>query len=421
MAYLTPVNSFSHAKQREKLLIVVDYYFTPTKKTPADTNGVVTQLNQLIPKLRDYAGVEVISLSNDVGHRSHPFYSNYFRLAKSPKTPLVKAFKDYQPTTVLVMTEGRMGRMATSMAKKLNLPVISFVTTKFDVSGSRLKPFSLLPKFFQKVIQSYLRRFHNAADATMVYSAGQINELQVKQGHKKDKPWGVVAGGIDTRLFSPMHRDTEKLLALMKESQPSGLFPRPWYVTLSRVEYSKNIDAFLRSQPNKPFVGTKIVIGDGPYLPELRKRYADDSSVVFLGNRSHDKELPWILASSDVFVFPSLYFDTFGAVQLEALASGLPVVTYNDIGPVEVNRFHGDTQPPLMFFQNDHKERLGKTMESAAEQLLNGGTEEFYRRRCAAYVREHYTQERFAKRFFDEIAKALTTVREQNCHSPKES
>ena len=41
------------------------------------------------------------------------------------------------------------------------------------------------------------------------------------------------------------------------------------------------------------------------------------------------------LASADVFVFPSLT-DTFGVVQLEALASGVPIAAFPVTGPKDV-------------------------------------------------------------------------------------
>src|SRR5262249_53415075 len=45
------------------------------------------------------------------------------------------------------------------------------------------------------------------------------------------------------------------------------------------------------------------------------------------------------LAAADVFVFPSLT-DTFGVVQLEALASGVPIAAFPVTGPKDVIADH---------------------------------------------------------------------------------
>jgi glycosyltransferase involved in cell wall biosynthesis len=63
----------------------------------------------------------------------------------------------------------------------------------------------------------------------------------------------------------------------------------------------------------------------------LRRRYPD---VRFLGSL-HGKTLAAHIAAADVFVFPSLT-DTFGVVQLEALACGVPVAAFPVTGPRDV-------------------------------------------------------------------------------------
>ena len=77
--------------------------------------------------------------------------------------------------------------------------------------------------------------------------------------------------------------------------------------------------------------GTKLVVGGGPSLEQLRLQYSD---TVFLGPKVGE-ELATLFASADAFVFPSRT-DTFGLVLLEALASGTPVAAYPVTGPIDV-------------------------------------------------------------------------------------
>jgi glycosyltransferase involved in cell wall biosynthesis len=104
-------------------------------------------------------------------------------------------------------------------------------------------------------------------------------------------------------------------------------FPRPIFMTLGRVAVEKNIDAFL----SLDLPGSKIVIGKGPQEAELKRRFPDAK---FLGHMDNGV-LASHLAAADVFVFPSLT-DTFGIVQLEALASGVPIAAFPVTGPKDV-------------------------------------------------------------------------------------
>jgi len=103
--------------------------------------------------------------------------------------------------------------------------------------------------------------------------------------------------------------------------------PRPVAVYLGRVAIEKNIRAFL----DMSFAGSKVVIGDGPDLSQLRKEYP---AVNFTGYRT-GKALAEHIADADVMVFPSKT-DTFGIVMLESMACGIPVAAYPVTGPVDV-------------------------------------------------------------------------------------
>ena len=77
--------------------------------------------------------------------------------------------------------------------------------------------------------------------------------------------------------------------------------------------------------------GTKVVIGAGPQEAKLKREFPDAK---FLGPLENGT-LAAHLAAADVFVFPSRT-DTFGIVQLEALASGVPIAAFPVTGPKDV-------------------------------------------------------------------------------------
>ena len=124
----------------------------------------------------------------------------------------------------------------------------------------------------------------------------------------------IWARGVDTTLFQPGPK-----------SYLPG--PRPLAMYMGRVAVEKNVEAFLTLD----LPGSKYVVGDGPDLDQLRRRYPD---VHFVGQKM-GQDLVSHVAAADVFVFPSLT-DTFGLVLLEAMACGVPVAAYPVTGPVDV-------------------------------------------------------------------------------------
>jgi glycosyltransferase involved in cell wall biosynthesis len=99
------------------------------------------------------------------------------------------------------------------------------------------------------------------------------------------------------------------------------------FVTVGRIAVEKNLEAFL----SLDLPGTKVVIGTGPQEDDLRRRFPQAR---FLG-LMESGTLAAHLAAADVFVFPSRT-DTFGIVQLEALASGVPIAAFPVTGPQDV-------------------------------------------------------------------------------------
>lgn len=74
-----------------------------------------------------------------------------------------------------------------------------------------------------------------------------------------------------------------------------------------------------------------VMAGDGPMRAELEERFG--ATATFTGFL-HGPELARVMASCDLFVFPSLT-DTLGRAITEAQASGLPAVVYGGGGPAE--------------------------------------------------------------------------------------
>jgi glycosyltransferase involved in cell wall biosynthesis len=102
---------------------------------------------------------------------------------------------------------------------------------------------------------------------------------------------------------------------------------------------------------------TLDIVGEGPLRSELEQQVLSlgiGHAVRFLGVRS---DVPDLLASSDVFAFPSLW-EGLGIVMLEALAAGLPVVASN----IAVLREIVDDGQQGLLVQTQHPQALAQAI-----------------------------------------------------------
>jgi glycosyltransferase involved in cell wall biosynthesis len=266
-------------------------------------NGVVRTLNSLA-RAAAKLGVEIEFLTPD-GFWTFPVptYPG-LRLALPSKKKIAEQVETAKPDAIHIATEGPIGFAVRAYCMRIGRPFTTSYTTRFPEYISARSP---IPAQW---IYNVLRRFHAAAAVTMVATPSLTTELR-ERGFANLGMW---TRGVDVDLFRP-----DRAIDLG--------FPRPIFMSVGRVAVEKNLPAFL----SLDLPGTKVVIGAGPQEAELKRRFP---SVKFLGQLDNGI-LAAHLAAADVFVFPSLT-DTFGIVQLEALASGVPIAAFPVTGPKDV-------------------------------------------------------------------------------------
>lgn len=287
-------------KPSMKVLVATDAWYP-------QVNGVVRTLTSLA-KAAQRLGVAIEFLTPE-GFPTFPLptYSE-LRLALPNRREIARRIEQAKPDSIHIATEGPIGHSVRAYCIRKGRPFTTSYTTRFPEYISARTP--LPRKWVEALIYAGLRRFHGAASTTMVATPSLMSELR-QRGFSNLGMW---TRGVDTDLFNP-----ERAIDLG--------FPRPIFVSVGRVAVEKNLEAFL----SLDLPGTKVIIGSGPQEAELRQRFPDTK---FLGLIENGK-LAAHLAGADVFVFPSLT-DTFGVVQLEALASGVPVAAYPVTGPQDV-------------------------------------------------------------------------------------
>jgi glycosyltransferase involved in cell wall biosynthesis len=105
---------------------------------------------------------------------------------------------------------------------------------------------------------------------------------------------------------------------------------RPYFLFVGRLERIKGLDDVIPLF--RGYEGADLLIaGDGDHAPALRQLAADLPRVRFLG-RVAQEELPRYYQHALALVVPSICFETFGIILIEAFRQGLPVIARR-IGP----------------------------------------------------------------------------------------
>jgi len=266
-------------------------------------NGVVRTLTSLAASAARL-GADIQFLTPDgLPSVEVPTYPG-LRVALPNRREIARRIEAASPDAIHIATEGPIGWAVRAWCRRHSVAFTTSYTTRFPEYVSVRTG---IPASWGYAV---LRRFHATGAGTLVATASLRQELS-ERGFTKLRSW---TRGVDTDLFTP---DNPAQLGL----------PKPVFMTVGRVAVEKNLEAFL----SLDLPGSKVVIGEGPQKAKLERKYPN---AVFLGEKT-GRDLSSHVAAADVFVFPSLT-DTFGVVQLEALACGTPVAAFPVTGPLDV-------------------------------------------------------------------------------------
>ncbi len=221
-----------------------------------------------------------------------------------------------------IATPGPVGLAALAIAKILKLPVSGTYHTAIPQYAQVLTG----DEAIEELTWRYVLWFYDQLDHIYAPSQSTKDELTAKGIHpQKIKCY---PRGIDIERFNPAKRN-----GIFNKTYPIGKGTKLLYV--GRVSKEKNLHLLAEAFKKLIREGERVqlvVVGDGPYLEEMRKEMAD-APCCFTGYLQGEA-LAAIYAASDIFVFPSTT-DTFGNVVLEAQASGIPVIVTDQGGPCE--------------------------------------------------------------------------------------
>lgn len=197
-----------------------------------------------------------------------------------------------------------------------------------------------------------------------------------------DEKIRVIYNGVDLQEFRPGAED-RRLLGL-PDTKPLALFVGD--IRTPR----KNLDTTLKALTKAPGVHLAVAGASArsPF-PQMAKDLGIDSRVTFLDFR---RDIGRLMRAVDLFIFPSRY-EAGTLVLLEALASGLPVVTARTAGGCEVM---GDSAGRIIENPDD--------VESLAVAIRQMADDEVARRAASVVARqvaEKYSWASMAEQYLD--------------------
>ncbi len=245
---------------------------------------------------------------------------------------------------------------------------------------------------FHPLVLATLRR----ADAILATSEAYVRTSPVLQRFRSK--CAVVPYGIPTERFAPSEPADR---ARLRER-----FGGRVVLAIGRLVYYKGYDVLVEAMQHVN--GHLVLVGDGPLLGALRAQAARQGvahKITFAGEIANEALGPYYQVA-DVFALSSIArSEAFGIVQLEALASGVPVVNTSlpsGVPEVSLDGVTGLTVPP-----GD-----ARALAAALSRLLDDPQ---LRARYAAAGRqriaEHYTNDRMGERVRRIYAGVLGTGR----------
>lgn len=296
-----------------------------------------------------------------------------------------------RPDAIYIATEGPLGWSAMRTARALGIPVASGFHTRFD---EYTVDYGV--GFLQPLALAWMRRFHNASDATLVPTC-ELSDFLRGNGFRD-----VVhlPRAVDTRRFDPARR-SEALRAQWGVGA-DGLAA----IYLGRIAAEKNlalaVRAFRELQTQRPDARF-VWVGEGPELEGIRRANPD---FIFCGLK-RDEELAAHFASTDLFIFPS-HSETFGNVTIEAMASGVSTVAFR-YGAAREHIEHSVSGVAIE----------GKDDDGFVAEVCRLGTRDTVRRDMAVAARDAVAKLRPAQvsADFDEILQRIARLRsERDAH-----
>jgi glycosyltransferase involved in cell wall biosynthesis len=235
-----------------------------------------------------------------------------YRLALGLPKAIKEDIRAFRPTLFHLSAPDRLGRRAQDFAREIGVPVVASLHTLFQ---TYLDYYHL--GLFRPTLERYLNRYYGRCDWVLAPNEPIADELRQAAGLGDNvRIW---SRGVDHNLWSPERRD----LAWRREQGYAD--DEQVLLFFGRLVKEKGLDIFEATIAELRARGHQVrplIVGAGPAREDLASRIGE---AVFTGH-IEGHELARAVASADILINPSTT-EAFGNVNLEAMASGLAVVS----------------------------------------------------------------------------------------------
>ena len=234
-----------------------------------------------------------------------------YRVALGLPDRLKQDIRKFAPDIIHLSAPDPAAHAAKKLAAQLRVPVVASIHTRFE---TYLEYYGL--GFVRPGLEALLRRFYTGLDEIFVTTQG-FGEMMRDAGIIGAEP-AVWSRGVDKARFNPARRSAEWRWSLgIGDTEAVIGF-------VGRLVLEKGLDTVAAAVGELKTRGIRhrlLVVGDGPARERFEAQVPDAIFTGFLDGTN----LARAYASADLLLNPSTT-ETFGNINLEAMASGIPVV-----------------------------------------------------------------------------------------------
>lgn len=233
-----------------------------------------------------------------------------YRVARPLPAAMKRDIRAFAPDILHLSAPDPLGHSAKKLGKAMGIPVVASVHTRFE---TYLEFYGL--GWARPLGERLLRNFYAGLDEVFVTSDGFGDVLREQRLITHSAVW---SRGVDKLRFSPAKRSTgwRQSLGIADDDVVIGF--------VGRLVLEKGLDviaATIAELERRQVPHKLVVVGDGPARARFEAQVPNAIFTGFLGGEA----LARAYASVDMLFNPSIT-ETFGNINLEANASGIPVV-----------------------------------------------------------------------------------------------